>query len=573
MAAKNKKSWDSILISILGAAVLLIAFDAWINDFIAMPLRVISTTISEIVVGICGYDVFREGTSLVVGTFRFNVDTACSGSQTMQQMLAAAIVLLGVWGGLSLGQKFIAVVIALPIAVFANGLRVSALMLASLHAGKGLTEDTFAHQFIGVAAFALALFLFWQVCKIVASTTIFDRTELFLQLTITMLLLGVIFFPFFYESLISWIGSEWNPYNRYAWVFAVIAVVSFVLASYSDIRIAAKSGGKRGWDAYVGFIILVLGLCWSIVVTKLGFVSIQGLGFVSGLFGLGVVYFGLKRFFLEIPLFLILLMSFPKIPMIISDVFGINGEQNWGILFGVRLLITLILLAGYLYAKKYFRVNRSVCASTVSNRSWQIVTLLLLIMSGGGLLWQGYLDATDNDVEMNKGDLTLFAELPLKFGVWNGEIYPLSENTKDLLGGSEAVLKVYTSDYTLPIEFFYNFSGGNRHNLHPPEYCLTGAGWKIVKKISLNFTAQKGMKFPITVMELKNGAESRWFAFWFYDGVSIKANYFRMLGEDLFSRLSGEEHEWSIYRVIAHREVDLMRFIEEVSKRVGSSYN
>ena len=98
MAAKNKKSWDSILISILGAAVLLIAFDAWINDFIAMPLRVISTTISEIVVGICGYDVSREGTSLVVGTFRFNVDTACSGSQTMQQMLAAAIVLVGVLG-------------------------------------------------------------------------------------------------------------------------------------------------------------------------------------------------------------------------------------------------------------------------------------------------------------------------------------------------------------------------------------------------------------------------------------------------------------------------------------------
>ena len=82
-------------------------------------------------------------------------------------------------------------------------------------------------------------------------------------------------------------------------------------------------------------------------------------------------------------------------------------------------------------------------------------------------------------------------------------------------------------------------------------------------------TDQNGYEFPITVMKLQNNAEVRWFAFWFYDGVSIEANYVKMLGEDLFLRLSGQFREWSIYRVIAYREKDLIKFISELNVELG----
>ena len=167
------------------------------------------------------------------------------------------------------------------------------------------------------------------------------------------------------------------------------------------------------------------------------------------------------------------------------------------------------------------------------------------------------------------GTYSLFTVFPKKLGVWQGEKVAIRPEARELLGGRDAVLAVYTSDYALPVEFFYNYSGGDRHNLHPPEYCLTGAGWKIIEKKSWRFTDHNGKVFSITVMELHNGDEVRWFGFWFYDGINIRANYMRMLGEDLIARLGGVIREWSIYRVIAYREEDLRRFVDALGAGIS----
>ena len=383
--------------SLLGAAVFLLVFDEWINDFIAMPLRVLSTAISKFVVSVCGYDVIREGTSLVVGTFRFNVDLACSGSKTLQQMIAAAILLAGIWGGLSLVQKSLAVLVAIPIALLTNGLRVSGLMLASLYLGHGLPEETFEHQFIGILAFALALLLFWQVCKNVGSIRLPVWVEGVTRLVIYLLLLLIIFFPFLYNTGVSWSGSAWNPYNRYAEIFALIALGLFLLRHCRGGDDSMQVRLTRT-DIVLGLFLTMLGACWAIVVIRLGFVTVQGAGLVAVLAGCLVLALGLRRFLWEIPVILIMLLSFPRLPLFLSDLLGGYSGYDWGVLFGVRIAISVLLGLVYLRGTGYLgrstgsktgvqtevggRGIKPILASGGSDRRWLGVYLILLLAAG-----------------------------------------------------------------------------------------------------------------------------------------------------------------------------------------------
>ena len=582
MKDSKRKEADKVLYlqlgtSILGAGVFLLVFEAWLNDFVAMPLRVLSTAISKFIVSLCGYDVIQEGTSLVVGTFRFNVDLACSGSQTLQQMLAAAIVLAGIWGGLSLVQKALAVIIAVPIALLTNGLRVSGLMLASLYAGQGLPEETFAHQFIGILAFALALLLFWQVCRNIGRVHFPAGFEGVIRLVLYLLLLLLVFFPFLYNTGLSWLGSEWNPYNRYAWVFVVMGLVLFGFRHYYKRRTLPRARLGRK-DFIAGLILTAAGAGWAVVVIRLGFVTVQGAGLLAVLCGCLILALGFRGFLREIPIVVLLVLSFPRLPLVLSELLSGYSGYDWGLLFGVRLalsgVLALVYLRGTLVHGKIQYAGGSggdePCSSLKNaDRRWLGVYLILLLVGGGGLLWQGYQQEGAVVSSRNVREYSLLTGFPQKLGVWQGEEVTIRPATRELLGGRGAVLAVYTSDYALPVEFFYNYSGGDRHNLHPPEYCLTGAGWKIIQKKSLKFTDQKGRSFSITVMELLNGGEVRWFGFWFYDGVSIQANYMRMLAEDLLARLGGVVREWSVYRIIAYREEDLRRFIEALTYEIS----
>ncbi len=568
-----------LLYSLLGAGVFLLIFDAWINDFIAMPLRVVSTSISEFVVSWCGYDVIREGTSLVVGTFRFNVDLACSGSKTMQQMIAAAIILAGIWGGLTLTQKVLAVIISIPIAIIANGLRVSALMLASLQSGSGLQEETFTHQFIGVVAFALALLCFWQVCRYIVFLRCFDFFDTFLAFVFRVLLAVIIFFPFLSVMGKSWLGSEWNPYNRYAWLFALLAVIMFLISrrrrSATGVNLPSDSGKVT---VAVGYILLITGLFSVLVLDRLGFVALQGGGLLIFVSGCLLLFYGWRELLYTLPLLVVFALSFPRVPLVLKQLIFSGGGYSWIELFLFRVSLSLILSLVYVILWRRYSSGMSGMSGTATagagklrRRRVAVFGLLLLVFTGMELLWQG-MESVPAGTGGNS-EYRLFTEAPAVVEPWKGEKVGISEQTRELLGGTAAELWVYTSDYALPVEFFYNFSGRNRHRLHPPEYCLTGAGWKIVYKKTLSFIGVNGTDFPITVMELRNGEEFRWFAFWFFDGKSIKSNYVKMLGEDLFARLEGEVREWSIYRVIAYREADLTRFVSGITGLLRNKYS
>ena len=93
---------------------------------------------------------------------------------------------------------------------------------------------------------------------------------------------------------------------------------------------------------------------------------------------------------------------------------------------------------------------------------------------------------------------------------------------------------------------FINASGGNRHELHPPEYCLTGAGWLLKNEHVID--TGKGR---INEMELQKKSRIKFFYHWYTDGESNFSSYKGMLTEDTFRQLQGKTTNWFLFRVIA----------------------
>ena len=566
----SREVFVSFLLSLLATAVLLLAFEIWINDYVAMPLRIISTTIAEFLLQLMQYDVIRHGTSLLIDGFWFNVDIACSGSQTLRMMLAVAVILVGL-APFVMFERFAALVFAIIIAVVINGIRVGALIFSCLYSGEVLGEDTFVHQFIGVIAYLSALFLFLKTCTLITKIKFLRFDSSIFRIIIACMLSVCLFLPFIYQNFLSWLGYEWNPYNKYGYIFVLIALALYSVCSYKELKIFYLCPYICRRDKLIFLVLISSGFGWTVLAVRLGFIAVEGIGLILLMLAwLGVIH-SYKRLLFEFPVLLIFSLGLAKMPLFISNIIPYMGNYGWEGLFLFRLLVAAGVGCLYVFLKRHhglrFAGNNRVLKSKDSGISlltmYYFAVLIFLIVS---MSWQVRGIVSDN--EKSTVELQHVVDFPEQLGVWKLERLKLKEVTRKMLGGRGAGLLLYQSDYALPIEVLYNFSGGNRHNLHPPEYCFTGAGWEISEQKTLNFTGKNGDKFPITVMELSSGLERRWFAFWFYDGNKIYRNYLYMLSYDFLARLAGKQKNWAVYRIIAQRKEDLIIFLDDLFVKI-----
>lgn len=103
-----------------------------------------------------GYPISRQGTVLTVDTYKLVVADACSGWNTLLSLAALSMLYLREAGHRS-GARIAAVAAAvLPLAVLANTLRVSALVLIVYHAGEAAGQGVL-HGLTGILLFLFAL--------------------------------------------------------------------------------------------------------------------------------------------------------------------------------------------------------------------------------------------------------------------------------------------------------------------------------------------------------------------------------------------------------------------------------
>ena len=129
------------------------------ESWLSVPLQALATKLSTATLLILGQPALAEGNTIWLGEEQLFVEEACSGLRIFVGIfaLAFAFVLFSRWPW---WQKALALVAALPIAIFANVLRVVGTGLLYQWV-SGEAGRHFSHDFSGLVMIPIAAALFW----------------------------------------------------------------------------------------------------------------------------------------------------------------------------------------------------------------------------------------------------------------------------------------------------------------------------------------------------------------------------------------------------------------------------
>ena len=134
--------------------LLAIPIPAIIFNQITFPLQLLASRFGEASIAACQIPVLREGNVIVLADTTLEVAEACSGIRSLVSLVALA----AIWGYLSgspLWLRWLLVVAAVPIAIFANGIRVAGTGIAA-HLFGAEAAQGFFHTFSGWLVFLVA---------------------------------------------------------------------------------------------------------------------------------------------------------------------------------------------------------------------------------------------------------------------------------------------------------------------------------------------------------------------------------------------------------------------------------
>ena len=99
-----------------------------LNPLIGLPLRHISSTVATFLLNALSVPSTLSGTVISTNSYVFDVNPDCSGSTSLRIMLTLGALWFGMYPNLTLGRRIFALLLAAPIAIFFNAVRVTALV-------------------------------------------------------------------------------------------------------------------------------------------------------------------------------------------------------------------------------------------------------------------------------------------------------------------------------------------------------------------------------------------------------------------------------------------------------------
>jgi EpsI family protein len=140
---------------------------------------------------------------------------------------------------------------------------------------------------------------------------------------------------------------------------------------------------------------------------------------------------------------------------------------------------------------------------------------------------------------------------------WVGKDLILDSQLSDFFGKGHIWAREYwKAKHT--IEVLINSSGGNREQNHPPEYCLTGSGWKIVATHRKELNIGSFGSIEVTQIQLKKGNRDKFFIYWFSDGRIMYPDFISMSIADMGRRLVGRRTDWFLFRMSCDSDISVM---------------
>jgi exosortase len=123
---------------------------------ITQPLKIFISRVAIDALYAVGYPVGGEGVVMQIGQYQLLVAAACSGLNSLITLFALSLFYVYLRHRLQVRYAMLLIAIVIPIAIFANFVRVIILVLLTYYAGEA-TAQGFMHNFAGLAMFAIAM--------------------------------------------------------------------------------------------------------------------------------------------------------------------------------------------------------------------------------------------------------------------------------------------------------------------------------------------------------------------------------------------------------------------------------
>jgi exosortase len=156
-----------ILLFPIGMLLIAIPIPAIVFNQIAFPLQLLASRFGAAALAVAGVPVLREGNLMVLANTTLEVAEACSGIRSLISLLTLGIV-IGYFTDRRAWVRTLIALVTIPIAIFANGVRVAGTGIAAHYFGPQAAEG-FLHKFSGWLVFVLALILLFGVRQLVAA--------------------------------------------------------------------------------------------------------------------------------------------------------------------------------------------------------------------------------------------------------------------------------------------------------------------------------------------------------------------------------------------------------------------
>ena len=139
----------------------------WLIDAITAPLKLFVSFVSTASLQLVGIPVYREGVTLTVSNYQLLVEDACSGMNSIVGLVAISLFYIYLLRNASWRYSAILVLLIVPIAIAANIIRVSVLVLLTYFFGDAVAQG-FLHMAAGLLLFASALVMVFLVDHVLA---------------------------------------------------------------------------------------------------------------------------------------------------------------------------------------------------------------------------------------------------------------------------------------------------------------------------------------------------------------------------------------------------------------------
>jgi EpsI family protein len=514
-----------------------------LDGFIASSLRQTSSWIAYIFLKAAAFPVVLEGNTLSTPNMRFDVIPACNGSTTLRILLLTGIFWVGIQEKIKNVHKLLCCVIIIPLALLINGFRLFILVSMSHFLFKPVEGDL--HALTGVGIYLLGMIL------LIALTSLFEgehkkehrKSHLLLGIS-AFIIIFFTYLPFFMWTFQAWKSS---PLDRIGYIFVLLSI-SLIIFSWRRVE-----KGRPHLKGALAFFLISFGALVTSTLAEINFLSALSflcLGFASQLMLIG------RRFFIvTAPLLILAFIGVPVTAFIINKVlFFILGHSSGTWTQVVQISLAFSMIGLWWYSLKKHRISEK-DKFEINEKSLNRFTCYLLIFLVVKLCFHSSAPFTSLKSEINMSYL---------LGDWAGVNKPVS----NIIQGSQVWFRIYSKEGKL-VEVIITSSGGNRHHLHPPEYCLTGSGWKISKKESRKILFQGLIEREVGELSLKKDGQKRHFIHWYTDGETYFPDYLSMLAEDTLRRFQGKRTNWYLFRVLAtERETLTEDFLKSFSGEI-----